>query len=205
MKIYVSPSTGNPEFGVFLNQLARIDVPSIQTTPIVVVDDTYNLAVLAKGDTPLENTIFYLDDFLYDNASNSAGDRRVDTCKIAANISALATQWIVIDLGYTDKPSCRELLRELVKYNFITPSLRDKNVVFFVPTTALAAYARKLNESFNNLPCGITGISQSGQVGMLFLLARLETVFISYPILTAPLISLYRLALFFYRRLVRTV
>ncbi|PBY99096.1 hypothetical protein CJT42_32925, partial [Pseudomonas aeruginosa] len=69
----------------------------------------------------------------------------------------------------------------------------------------LAFFARMLNEAFNNLPIGPIAVAQSGQVGMLMMSTKIERVFVSLPLLSAPLIRLNRLVMFVYRRFVKAV
>ncbi|MBN0203662.1 hypothetical protein JTL45_34350, partial [Pseudomonas aeruginosa] len=107
---------------------------------------------------------------------------------------------VLFEFGQNDQATCLDFVRKLARYNYMTPTLRTKSVVFSVPGMFLAFFAKTLNESFNNLPASPIAVAQSGQVGMLLLSTKIERVFVSLPLLSAPLIRLNRLMMFIYRR-----
>lgn len=206
MKIYVVSNGVQDTTGHLVKQLSRITMQdSSKATPVIVVDDRYNLTQISHDDTAAESSSFHLNDFLHEKGSSADGEISVNANKIATKLSALTTDWVVFEFGQNDQQTCLDFFRKLARYNYITPMLRHKNVVFLVPSIYLAFFAQSLNHSFNNLPTGQLAVAQSGQVKMLILSTDIERVFVSFPLLLAPFIRLNRLAMFIYRRFVKAL
>ncbi len=206
MKIYVVSNGAQDTTGQLVKQLARITLQdSSKATPVIVVDDRYNLTQRSHDDAAVDNNSFHLNDFLHEEGSNANGIMSVNANKIATKLSALTTDWAVFEVGQNDQQTCLDFFRKLAHYNYITPTLRHKNVVFSVPSIYLTFFAQTLNHSFNNLPTGQLAVMQSGQVKMLILSTDIERVFVSFPLLLAPFIRLNRLAMFIYRRFVKAL
>ncbi|GAD64471.1 hypothetical protein [Aquipseudomonas alcaligenes] len=200
MKIYVVSNGGQATADQLVKQLSRITLQHGKASPVIVVDDRYNLDQVLMDDAPVANTSYHLDDFLHDKGSIADGVMMVDANQIATKLRALTAEWVLFEFGQNDQATCLDFVRKLARYNYMTPTLRTKSVVFSVPSMYLAFFARTLNESFNSLPSSPIAVAQSGQVGMLLLSTKIERVFVSLPLLSAPLIRLNRLMMFIYRR-----
>ncbi|KKJ94254.1 hypothetical protein PK34_18925 [Stutzerimonas stutzeri] len=200
MKIYVVSNGVQDTANQLVKQLAKITLQDSKASPVIVVDDRYNLDQVSEGDASVANTSYRLDDFLHDKGSIADGVMMVDANQIATKLNELGTEWVLFEFGQNDKATCFDFVRKLARYNFMTPTLRDRSVVFSVPSIYLGHFASAINESFNNLPAGPLAVDQSGQVGMLLMSIRIERVFVSLPLLSAPLIRMNRLVMFVYRR-----
>lgn len=200
MKIYVASNAAGGTSNLLVKQLARIALQPGRASPVIVVDDRYNLDQVSKGDAPVAHTSYHLDDFLHDKGSIADGVMLVDANQIATKLNALATKWVLFEFGQNDHATCLDFVRKLARYNYMTPMLRQKNVVFSVPCMYLVVFAQTLNEVFNNLPSSPMAVAQSGQIGMLFLSTKVERIFVSLPLLFAPLIRLNRFLIFIYKR-----
>lgn len=205
MKIYVASNDFNNTSDQLVKQLARINLQATKATPVVVIDERYNLDRALVEDAAVPNSAFHLDDFPHEKGSIDDGMMLVDANQIATKLSALDSEWVVFEFGQNDQQTCLDFIRKLARYNYMTPTLRNKNVVFSVPSMYLAYFARTINESFNNLPVGALAVAKSGQVEMLMLSTKIERTFVSLPLLYAPLIRLNRLMMFIYRRFVKLV
>ena len=205
MRVYVASNCFNETPGQLVTQLARIDVQQSKATPVIVVDERYMIAKALGEDAEVLCTEFHLDDLLDEKGSIANGVMVEGTNRIATKLSTHVSDWVVFEFGQNDPQTCTDFVRKIARYNYINPSLRNKNVVFSVPSMYLAFFARTLNESFNNLPIGQLAVAQSGQVGMLMMSTKIESVFVSLPLLSTPLIHLNRLAMFIHRRFVRSV
>lgn len=206
MKIYVVSNGAQDTTDNLVKQLARITLQdSSKATPVIVVDDRYNLTQVSQNDVPVDHSSFHLNDFLHDNGSIADGVMLVNANQIATKLNALAPDWAVFEFGQNDQQTCLDFFRKLARYNYMTPALRHKSVVFSVPSMYLTFFAQTLNQAFNNLPTGQFKVAQSGQVGMLMSSIWIERVFVSRSLLLAPLIRLSRLAMFIYRRFVKAV
>ncbi|HCF9865404.1 TPA: hypothetical protein NI798_005741 [Pseudomonas aeruginosa] len=204
MKIYVASNGFNDTADQLVKQLARIQLQDSKATPVVVVDERYNLGHALVEDADVPSTAFNLDDFLHEKGSIADGVMLVDANQIATKLFGLDSEWVVFEFGQNDQQTCIDFVRKLARYNYMTPTLRNKNVVFSVSSMYLAYFARTLNESFNNLPVGDLAVAKSGQVGMLMMSTKIERVFVGLPLLTAPLIRLNRLLMFIYGRFVKS-
>lgn len=205
MKIFVASNGFDETPGQLVAQLARIDVKPGKATPVVVVDERYTIKqALTDGAEPA-CAAFHLDDFLHEKGSIADGVMVVDTNQIATKLKGLNSEWVVFEFGQNDQQTCLDFVRKVSRYNYMNPSMRGRNVVFSVPSMYLAFFPRMLNEAFNNLPIGPIAVAQSGQVGMLMMSTKIERVFVSLPLLSAPLIRLNRLVMFVYRRFVKAV
>ncbi|OOV93603.1 hypothetical protein [Pseudomonas sp. MF4836] len=204
MKIYVVSNGAQDTTDHLVKQLASITLQdSTKATPVIVVEDRYNLTQVSQNDAPVDHSSFHLNDFLLEKGSIANGVMLVDANQIATKLNALATDWAVFECGQNDQQTCIDFFRKLARYNYITPTLRHKSVVFSVPSMYLAFFAQTLNQAFNNLPAGQLVVAQSDQVRMLMLSTDIERVFVSFPLLWAPFIRLNRLAMFIYKRFVQ--
>lgn len=199
---HLSPKTERQEL---IRQLSRIRCEPQKTVQVVAVDDRFNLAELPVRDRSTGVASFKLDDFFYEMGSTPDGVMRVDQNRIAQRMDAIHSHWVLIDFGQNDPNACADFILKLSRYSYMTPTLRDRNLVFSVPTIYLGTFARALNESFNNLPSNNSAFAQSGQVGMLFVSTSFEKIFTSLPLFSGVLIRLSRLAMYLYRRFMRAV
>ncbi|MBS7556928.1 MULTISPECIES: hypothetical protein [Pseudomonas] len=199
MNIFVVSNAIEETAYLLVKQLARITLRESKTTPVIVVDDRDSLTQDALADDFISSSSFILDDFLYDKKSVLA----VDANKLATKLSGLSSEWLVFEFGQNEHETCFDFVRKLARYNFMTPTLREKNVVFAVPGLSLTELARALNESFNNLPISHLSVAQSGQVRMLLFSTKIERAFISLPLISVPLMRLRRLVMFIYRRFLK--
>lgn len=206
MNIYVVSNGVQGTTDQLIKQLARITLQvSSKATPVIVVDDCYNLTQVSQDDAPVDHRAFHLNEFLHDNGRIADGVMLVDANRIATKLSALAPDWVMFEHGQNDQQTSLDFFRKLARYNYVAPTLRHKNVVFSVPSLYLAFFAQTLNQAFNNLPVGQLAVAQSGHVRMMMLSTDIERVFFSVPLLLTPLIRLSRLVMFIYRRFVKAV
>lgn len=203
MKIYVVSNGIQDTADQLVEQLSRITPQDSKASPVIVVDDRYNLHLGSENYAPLANTSYHLSDFFHDRGGIAGGAMMVDTHQIATKLNGLGTDWVLFEFGQNDKGSCFDFVRKLARYNYITPTLRAKNVIFSVPSIDLGLFAKEINESFNNLPASPISVAQSGQIRMLLISTKIERVFLGLPLLSVPLIRLKRLLMFIYRRLAK--
>lgn len=204
MNIYVVSHSGqNVADRQLIEQLSRITFERKKATPVIVVDDRYNLDQIGHQQELVDHTHFHLDDFLHDKGSNADGVMVVDINKISKQLNKPITHWVLFEFGQNDQATCLDFVQKLARYSYMTPSLRNKNIVFSVPSMYLVLFARMLNESFNNLPCSPIAVAQSGKVGMLFMSTNIEKVLM--PLWSGPMLRLNRLLMFIYQRFVKVV
>jgi hypothetical protein len=202
VNIFVSSQSGNAlKDPILVAQMAQIKFEARKTVPVIVVDDRYSLAEITCELGKPEHTYFRLDDFLHDKGSNADGMMVVNENLIPTLLSGITTEWVVIEFGHNNQSTCLEFISKLARHSYMTPVLRTRNIVFSVPGMYLGFMARTINETFNNLPISKFTVAQSGKVGLLFMSSHLEKVFISMPLLTAPLARLNRALMFVYQRL----
>ncbi len=201
MKIYIVSNGLNYTSDQFVKQLASIKLQVTKATPVVVVDErhTVDRALVEQADVP--NSAFHLDNYLHEKGSIYDGVMLVDANQITSKLSALDSEWVVFEFGQNYQQTCIDFLHKLARYNYMTPTLRNKNIVFSVPSVHLDYFARTISESFNNLPVNSYSVMRSGQVGMLMISSRIESLFFSFPLLFKPLLRLKRYIVFIYRRL----
>lgn len=169
--------------------------------PVIVVDDRCNLDQLSIDDVPVACTSYCLESFLYARYSIEDGLVLVDVNEVANRLNTLSTEWVCFMLGQSDLATGIDFVRKLARYNYMTPKLRNKNVVFSVPEMYLAFFARTLNESFNNLPSSHTVLARSGSLRRLFLSIRIERLLLGFLVFAKPVIRVRRVLLLMYRRL----
>jgi hypothetical protein len=204
VNIYVVSDSGQKTADqLLINHLSRITFEARKATPVIVVDDLFNLDQLGSNESAGEHSHFHLDDFLHEKGSIADGVMVVDANQIAKKLNNQTAPWVLFEFGQNDVATCLDFVRKLARFNYMSTSLRPKNIVFSVPSMYLGFFARSLNEAFNNLPCSPIAIQQSGHVDMLFLSTHLEKVFISLPLLTGPLRWVNRLLIFIYQRFVK--
>lgn len=204
MKIYVVSDAAYDANEFLAKQLARIVVQPNKATPVIVVDNLYNLDQLSRNDAPVTYTIYRLSNY---EGSSTIPDvaETINTNQIANKLSTLTTDWVLFEFGQNDQAACIDFITKLACYNFMKPTLREKKVVFLVPEIYLAFFAKRINESFNNLPHSSMAATPSRQVGMLFISTNIERLFISFRLLTSPLLQFTRLMKFIYRRFLRAI
>lgn len=192
MNIYVVTSDAYESNDLLIKQLARIVVQPNKATPVIVVDDLFNLDQLSRNDAPVASEVFQITDF---KDINQAGGGEIADAKVGVTrLVMLKTEWVQFEFGHSDPETFIGLVRKLSRYNYMAPTLRKKNLVFIVPRIEIMHFSRILNESFNNISHSKYAIQESGSVNMLFRRATLERLIISLPLITPILSRLYRLA-----------
>lgn len=202
MIIYIASNGFNDTSEQLVKQLTCIKLQVKKTTPVVVVDERYNLDSAQVGGVDVSTETFHLEDSRQEDGSNAEGLMLVNFNRVITKLSTVDSKWIVFKFG-PDQKTYLDFVRKLARYNYVAPTLRKKNIVFLVPSAYLAYSARILNESFNNLPVGALAVAKSGQVGMMMTCSNIERVLVGLPRLSAPLIRLKRLLIFIGRRFVK--
>lgn len=204
MNIYVVSDEVCGTNGLLVNQLSRIIVQPTRVTPVIVVDNLYNLERPFKDDSPVVHAAYRLS--LHEGDSAGAGSvTAICASDIANKLGTEIGDWVLFEFGQNDHATCIDFVRELARYNFMSPKLRNKNIVFLVPSIYLAYFSRVIIESFRLLPIGRPAKNRSPQIGMLFMSINIERFFISFRLLATPLLQFIRLAKFIFRRLLRTI
>jgi len=204
MKIYVVSDEAYEASNFLAKQLDRIVVQPNKATPVIVVDDFYNLDQLSRSVAPVTHTIYRLSNF-EGRSANAGSVEAIDTNQIEDKLSNLTTEWVLFEFGQNDQATCIDFISKLARYNFMKPTLREKKVVFLVPEIYLAFFAKRINESFNNLPRSSMAGARSPQIGRLFISTNIERLFLNFRLLTSPLLQLIRLVKFIYRRFLHSV
>jgi hypothetical protein len=203
VKIYVASDSLNDKPDQLVKQLARIKLRAAKTTPVIVVNERYNLDTELGEEADESNIAFHLDDFLHEKSSIADGVMLVDANQIGIKLCVLDSKWVVFEFHQNDQQPCLDFIRKLARYNYAVPTLRNKSVVFSVPSVLLAYYARIVNESFKNLPLHEPTNANSVQISYLMFSARVESAFMSLPLPTALLSWFNRLSMFIFKRYVR--
>ncbi|ARA79191.1 hypothetical protein AAY86_09240 [Pseudomonas amygdali pv. tabaci str. ATCC 11528] len=201
MKIFVvSHLSPRPASHELICQLSHIQHAYRKTIPVLVIDDRYNLTELPISDLPTDHVQFSLEDFLHENGLSG-----IVANSVARHMDKVESAWVLIDFGQHDSATCMDFIQKMARYNYLSPRLRNRNIVIMVPAMHLGIYSRTLNASFNNLPSITTAAARSAQIGRLFMVTRLETVLISLPMLAGVLRRMHRLFLRVFRRAARFI
>lgn len=167
---------------------------------MLVIDDRYNLTELPISDLPTDHVQFSLEDFLHENGLSG-----IVANSVARHMDKVESVWVLIDFGQHDSATCMDFIQKMARYNYLSPRLRNRNIVIMVPAMHLGIYSRTLNASFNNLPSITRAAARSAQIGRLLMVTRLETVLISLPMLAGVLRRMHRLFLRVFRRAARFI
>ncbi|RMO98204.1 hypothetical protein ALQ33_02737 [Pseudomonas syringae pv. philadelphi] len=179
MKVFVvSHLSPGPSGEALAGQLSRIRHEQGNTVPVLVIDERHNLREPSTDDRTVGSTEFSLDDFLHEN-----GISGIVVNRIALLMDKVDSDWVMIDFGQHDLHICMDFIQKIARYNYLAPTLRNRNLVILVPAMYLGICSRAFNASFNNLPSNASESSRSARVGRLFRITRIEKVLISLPLL----------------------
>ncbi|MCD5994701.1 hypothetical protein KDX38_13940 [Pseudomonas sp. CDFA 602] len=197
MNIFVvSHSNLKADRQALINELSRIQFEPSRVTPVVVVDQYYNLSELPGEAQPEVYVNFVLANFL----SPTVGS--VEPNRIAHCIGTADADWILIDFDQYDASIYLDFIIKLGRYNYVSPRLRKCNLVITLPAVHLCNVARAFNASFNNLPLSEEQGASLYQVKRMYLRAYAERLFASLP-LPAVILRFVKLFIFGLYRILR--
>lgn len=198
MNIFVVSSPSSTfDSQALVSNLSRIHFESGKTVSVIVVDKRYNLGALPTRSRPTDHKRFKLLDFLHSTT------HEVQAEKVAQHMDKVQNSWVLIDLCQHDQTTCDDLIFKLSRYCFLSPALRNRNIVFTTPAIHLGSTAGTINMSFNVLPMSNHTRNQSNQMKILFMAVDLERVLIYVPFLRSILHRVRVLSHLAYRRFAR--
>ncbi len=160
-----------------IRRMSRIHSEPSRITPVIVVENCYNLDELPDTGVPTDYHSFNLEDF-YIGMSRC----EMEPNRIAVRVEEVDSHWVLFNAGQHGLEAFRDFVKALSRYNFTSSTLRDRNLVFTAPLVQLCAFACVVNESFNNLPVDSARPGYANQVRTLFFRIRLEVLLGSLPL-----------------------
>lgn len=200
MIVFVCPSYPGMNKEDLVAKLAAIKVAPSRATQIIAVDDTYDLQA-TSSKTLVDCAFFGLSQFTNQNASNADGEVSVDPDKISSTLECSHAKWLLINLGYHGSSIAKDLIKEISRFCFVTKAMDERNIVFLADPALLPLYAREANDTFNSRASRTSDDESLSDIRLLFLASRLETLFLTYPILLYPVRIFYRLYSFIAKRI----
>lgn len=205
MIVFVCPGYPGLNKEALVAMLAAIRVAPSRATQIIAVDDTYDLQ--ATSSKPLVDCAFFgLSNFTNQNTSNADGEVSVDPDKISSTLECSHAKWLLINLGYHGSSIAKDMIKEISRFCFVSEAMDERNIVFLADPALLPLYAREANDTFNSRAIRTSDAAcpkdvSLSDIRLLFWASRLETLFLTYPILLYLVRIFYRLYSFIAKRI----